>query len=95
MCELSSDLYSKGWYADVCRQTELDLEHYCHSTSALRRAADIVVKHALEVCYDKTPTEEELEKLKEEICSKAVEINTKQHHIEYFLTEYQKKHRRS
>lgn len=93
--ELINGIYPKGWYAEEGRHTGLDLEHYCHCTSALRRAADIVVEHALEVCYDKTPTEEELEKLKEEICSKAVEINTKQHHIEYFLTEYQKKHRRS
>ena len=91
--QLIEGIYPKGWYAEEGRHTGLDLDHYCHSTSVLRRAADIIVEHALEICYDKEPTKEELEQLKEEIATKVVEINAKQTPIEYFLKEYQKKHR--
>ena len=91
--QLIEGIYPKGWYAEEGRHTGLDLEHYCHCTSVLRRAADIIVEHALEVCYDKEPTKEELEILKEEIATKVVEINSRQTPIEYFLKEYQKKHR--
>lgn len=91
--QLIEGIYPKGWYAEEGRHTGLDLEHYCHCTSVLRRAADIIVEHALEVCYDNNPTKEDIEKLKEEIATKVVEINAKQTPIEYFLKEYQKKHR--
>ena len=91
--QLIDGIYPKGWYAEEGRHTGLDLDHYCHCTSVLRRAADIIVEHALEVCYDKEPTKEEIEKLKEEIAEKVVEINAKQSPIEYFLKEYQKKHK--
>ena len=91
--QLIEGIYPKGWYAEEGRHTGLDLDHYCHCTSVLRRAADIIVEHALEICYDKEPTKEELEQLKEEIATKVVEINAKQTPIEYFLKEYQKKHR--
>lgn len=91
--QLIEGIYPKGWYAEEGRHTGLDLDHYCHCTSVLRRAADIIVEHALEICYDKEPTKEELEQLKEEIATKVIEINAKQTPIEYFLKEYQKKHR--
>lgn len=91
--QLIDGIYPKGWYAEEGRHTGLDLDHYCHCTSVLRRAADIIVEHALEICHDKNPSEEEIEKLKEEIAEKVVEINSKQSPIEYFLKEYQKKHR--
>ena len=91
--QLIEGIYPKGWYAEDGKHTGLDLEHYCHCTSVLRRAADIIVEHALEICYDNEPTKEDIEKLKEEIATKVVEINAKQTPIEYFLKEYQKKHR--
>lgn len=91
--QLIEGIYPKGWYAEEGRHTGLDLDHYCHCTSVLRRAADIIVEHALEVCCDKEPTKEEIEELKEEIATKVVEINAKQTPIEYFLKEYQKKHK--
>ena len=91
--QLIEGIYPKGWYAEEGKHTGLDLAHYCHCTSVLRRAADIIVEHALEVCYDNKPTPEDIEKLKEEITTKVVEINSKQTPIEYFLKEYQKKHR--
>lgn len=92
--QLIEGIYPKGWYATEGKHQGLDLEHYCHCTSVLRRAADIVVEHALEVCYDKTPTKEELEKLVEEVANKTIEINSKTSPIEYFVKEYQKKYRR-
>lgn len=92
--QLIEGIYPKGWYAQEGSHEGLDLEHYCHCTSVLRRAADILVEHALEVCYDKEPTEEEIDKLREEIANKVVEINAKTSHIEYFVKEYQKKYRR-
>ena len=91
--QLIDGLYPKGWYDNKGRHYGLDLDHYCHCTSVLRRAADIVVEHALEVCYDKEPTEEELVELEEEIEKKAMIINAKQSPIEYFVKEYQKKYR--
>ena len=91
--QLINEIYPKGKYDIEGRHTGLNLDHYCHCTSVLRRAADIVVEHALEVCYDKKPTQEELQKLKDEIASKVDDINSKQHHIDYFVKEYQKKHR--
>ena len=87
-------VYPKGWYAMEGRHSGLGLEHYCHCTSGLRRAADIVAEHALEVCYDKTPTEEELEELRRDIEEKIRIINEKQKPIEWFAKEYKKVNRR-
>ena len=66
----------------------LGLEHYCHCTSGLRRASDIIVEHALEVCYDKEPTQEDLEKLEKEIAQREKEINSKEGPIEWFVKDY-------
>lgn len=91
--QLIEGVYPKGWYQNEGRHSGLDLDHYCHCTSPLRRAPDIVVEHLLEECYDKTPTEEEIEKLREEVASKIVEINSKISIIDYFVKEYRKKNR--
>ena len=92
--QLIEGIYPRGWYAMEGRHSGLNLDHYCHCTSLLRRAADIVVEHALEVCYDQDPTEEDLQKLREEIADKVVEINARQSPIDYFIQDYQKKYRR-
>jgi len=92
--QLIEGIYPKGSYAMKGNHSGLGLDHYCHCTSALRRAADIIVEHALEVCYDKTPTKEELEKLREEIMKKQKIINERQAPIDYFVKEYSKKYRR-
>ncbi len=92
--QLIDGIYPKGWYAMEGRHSGLDLDHYCHITSLLRRAPDIVMEHALEVCYDKTPTPEELEALRQEIEEKAKLINAREPQMEYFVREYQKKYRR-
>lgn len=87
-------VYPKGWYAMEGRHSGLGLEHYCHCTSGLRRAADIIAEHALEVCYDQTPTEQDLEELRRDIEEKIKIINDKQKPIEWFAKEYQKVNRR-
>ena len=85
---LLNGLYPKGWYDVKGSHYGMGLEHYCHCTSGLRRAADIVVEHALEVCYDREPTEEDLIKLQNEINSVVGRINAKQSPIEWFIRDY-------
>lgn len=88
--KLLEGIYPKGFYATEGKHDGLGKEHYCHCTSGLRRAADIVVEHALEVCYDKTPTEEELELLEQEVEKRAKEITKKQAPIEWFVDDYRR-----
>ena len=85
-----SGIYPKGWYDLKGSHYGMGLEHYCHCTSGLRRAADIVVEHALEVCYDKEPTVEDLKKLKHEIELIVGRINSKQARIEWFIKDYKR-----
>lgn len=86
--QLISGIYPKAEYGKSGRHDGLQLEHYCHITSELRRAADIVVEHALEVCYDKVPTEEELIELEKEVDRVANLINNKSKKIDWFTNEY-------
>jgi len=86
--QLISGIYPKAEYAKSGRHSGLDLDHYCHITSELRRAADIVVEHALEICYDKVPTEEELNELEKEIDRVSTLINNKSKKIDWFTSEY-------
>ena len=77
-------IYPRAWYASSGSHLGLGLEHYCHCTSGLRRGADIVNEHALEVCYDKTPTEAEIFALQQEIEIRAKEMNEKEETIDWF-----------
>ncbi len=88
--QLVDGLYPKGWYAMEGSHDGLGLDHYCHCTSELRRGADIVVEHALEVCYDKEPTDKELDKLAAEIKLRAAEINAKADPIDWFIKDYKR-----
>lgn len=88
--KLLEGIYPKGFYATEGKHDGLGKEHYCHCTSGLRRAADIVVEHALEVCYDKIPTEEELALLEQEVEKRAKEITKKQAPIEWFIDDYRR-----
>ena len=93
--QLIDGIYPKGWYDIEGSHMGLGLDHHCHCTSELRRGADIVVEHALEVCYDKNPTDRELIKLEEEILLRKNEINSKLDPIEWFVKDckraYQKR----
>ena len=77
-------IYPRAWYASSGSHLGLGLEHYCHCTSGLRRGADIVNEHAIEVCYDKTPTEAEIFALQQEIEIRAKEMNEKEETIDWF-----------
>ena len=92
--QLIEGIYPKGWYDTVGSHEGLGLEHYCHCTSGLRRAADIIVEHALEICYDKEPTDRELAALQEEIERRKVEINSKQDPMEWFVKDYKRAYQR-
>ena len=92
--QLIDGIYPKGWYDTKGSHDGLGLEHYCHCTSALRRAADIVVEHALEVCHDNNPKDKELVKLEEEIADRKVEINNRQNPIEWFTKDYKRAYQR-
>ena len=92
--QLIDGIYPKGWYDVKGSHQGLNLEHYCHCTSTLRRSADIIIEHALEICYDIEPTYDELEELKEEVATKVIELNSKQNLINWFIKDYQKLKRR-
>lgn len=92
--QLIQGIYPKGWYDLEGSHSGLDLKHYCHCTSVLRRSADIIVEHALETCYDKEPTDEEITELRREIEKRKIEINSRQDPIDWFVKEYQKVKRR-
>lgn len=88
--QLIQGIYPTGWYATSGSNYGLGVEHYCHCTSELRRSADIVVEHALEICHDNIPNSNDLKELKKEIEMRAHEINSKEKNIEWFVKDYQK-----
>lgn len=92
--QLLEGIYPKGWYGIEGKHNGLGLDHYCHCTSALRRGPDIVVEHALEVCYDNNPTDKEIAKLEAEIKRRVTEINSKLDPIEWFAKEYKKSYQK-
>ena len=92
--QLIEGIYPKGWYAPSGSHDGLGLDHYCHITSELRRAADIVVEHALEICYDKEPTQKELVELELEVKKQANQINEKTKPIDWFVKEYKRSNQR-
>ena len=88
--QLIEGIYPKGWYDIEGSHDGLGLDHYCHCTSALRRSADIVVEHALEVCYDDNPSDKDLVRLEEEVMKRKNEINSKHDPIEWFAKDYKR-----
>ncbi len=92
--KLLEGVYPRGWYDLSGSHKGLGLDHYCHCTSELRRAPDILVEHALEVCYDKDPTEAEILKLEEELKEKTQIINSRSKPIEWFTEEFAKVYRK-
>lgn len=90
--KLIKAMYPKASYDIEGEHHGLGFEHYCHCTSCLRRAADIVVEHALEVCYDKRPTDYQLKKLDAEIRKRIIQINSKVNTNELFVSEYAKRY---
>lgn len=83
-------LYPSAYYDLSGNHEGLGLKHYCHGTSPLRRSADIIVEHALDVCYFNHPSDEELYLLEQDIKEKKKIVNSKNTDIEYFMTNYTK-----
>lgn len=90
VCKKINASDSKARYGTSGAHVGLGLEHYCHCTSGLRRGSDIVVEHALDVCYEKHPTDQELNNLEKEIKRQAIEINSKTTPITLFVDDYHK-----
>lgn len=90
LLQLVQGIYPSGWYDVTGSHYGLGLNHYCHCTSGLRRAADIVVEHALEVCYDTTPTDKALMDLENEVRQKADFINSREIPIDWFVEDCRK-----
>lgn len=81
-------MYPKAKYDVSGGHDGLGLKHYCHCTSPLRRGADIIVGHSLDVCYFSNPSDKDLGKLEEEINNAKYILNAKNNDIELFLNEY-------
>jgi len=94
LCTLLEETYLNKYYDLKGKHQGLNLEHYCHCTSGLRRAADIVVEHALEVCYDKNPSDSELASLEAEIAKRAAAINDQITKINWFVKEYARSYKK-
>lgn len=60
---------------------------YCHGTSPLRRAEDIVVEHCMDICYFSNPRDKDLYLLEDDVKKKKDTINLSYNRIEMFLTE--------
>ncbi|MBQ9019392.1 MAG: RNB domain-containing ribonuclease [Bacilli bacterium] len=90
LLQLISGIYPKGWYATSGSHYGLGLDHYCHCTSGLRRSADIVVEHGLEICYDNIPNNNDLNYYKNEVEKRAIQINSKTSPIEWFIKDYKR-----
>lgn len=84
------DIYPKSTYDIEGRHDGLNLDHYCHCTSGLRRSADILVEHALEVCYDNDPSIDDLKELRNEIISKKDLLNSKEERQNWLIQEVNK-----
>lgn len=61
-------VFPKAYYSGINHgHMGLDLDSYSHVTSPLRRYSDILNMHALDLCYFKNSTDEEIYDLEEEI----------------------------
>lgn len=82
------DFYPSAIYDIKGPHQGLNLKHYCHCTSPLRRSADIIVEHALDVCYFHNPTDKEIEHLETTILKSKDIINNQNRQIDQFLNDY-------
>ena len=81
-------IYPSGRYDTKGRHDGLGLENYVHCSSVLRRSADIVNEHALDVCYFNNPTDKDLYTLEEDIIRNKNIINAQNNAINYFLDDF-------
>lgn len=81
-------IYPSGKYDLFGRHDGLGLENYAHCSSVLRRSADIVNEHALDVCYFNNPTDKALYELEKDINRNKNIINEQNNLINYFLDDF-------
>ncbi len=89
--EILKGLYPKSRYEMEGAHEGLNLDHYCRIHSPLRKAPDILMEYAQEVCFDKEPTDKELYELEDEIKQKKELINQKEDKISLFKEEVNRK----
>ncbi len=82
-------IYPNGRYDIYGRHDGLGLENYTHCSSVLRRSADIVNEHALDICYFNNPTDKDLYALEDDIIKNKNIINAQNNAINYFLDDFQ------
>lgn len=92
IAHLIDSIYPKGTYDTEGRHDGLDLDYYCHCTSSLRRAQDVLIEHILEVCYDNEATAEDIAELWEEVEKRKIQINSRTKPIDWFAQEYNRTH---
>lgn len=81
-------IYPRAKYAMSGSHYGLQLEHYTHMTSPLRRGADLVAAHCLETCYFAKPKDGDIYLLEEEIKRNIDHINERQEALDDFYGEY-------
>ena len=81
-------IYPSGRYDLFGRHDGLGLENYAHCSSVLRRSADIVNEHALDICYFNNPTDKDLYELEADINMNKNIINEQNNFINYFLDDF-------
>ena len=95
LCQLlGGGICPRGLYGTSGSHEGLGKEHYCHITAPLRRGVDNVAEHALEVCYDRIPSAEDIALLALEVEQKVAEINAKQNPIDWFVKDYRRSYHR-
>ena len=78
-------------YAVDGNHGELGFNHYSHSTSPLRRFADLWNRYLISVFKNKKVSEEKIKQLEEETARVVSELNSILDRHEYFTIEYNKK----
>ena len=85
--ESLAGIYPKAYYDLKGRHDGMNLDHYCHVTSPLRRSADILQEYALDKCYFTNPTDRDLNELEKVLIEKKNVINAQNNAIDYFMDD--------
>lgn len=85
--ESLAGIYPKAYYDLNGKHDGMNLEHYCHITSPLRRSADILQEYALDKCYFTNPSDKELYELEKILIDNKNKINAQNNAIDYFMDD--------
>lgn len=89
LCESLSFACSQAKYDVEGKHIGLRLDHYCHATSPLRRAADLVQGNLIDVCYYKkgTLTDKKISRLETLVKEIVPSLNRKDAEIDSFIDD--------